>query len=126
MNLFSPRDFAASVVIKDKQYSRMYIIGGRIEDSKFENDVWYRDGASPDTRILMRPKPPMEIPGTDQFQFMSDELPKSMLYEYRVFDADNETNPDSWELKRNWTYALSFISLHDFLPEWIPSSGIRP
>ena len=125
MNLFSPRDFAASVVIKDKQYSRMYIIGGRIEDSKFENDVWYRDGASPDTRILMRPKPPMEIPGTDQFQFMSDELPKSMLYEYRVFDADNETNPDSWELKRNWTYALSFISLHEFLPEWIPSSGIR-
>jgi hypothetical protein len=118
INLWSPRDFAASVVVG----GNMYILGGRIEESLFENDVWYRDGSSPQTQIVTRPKPPMEVPGSDLLEFQADEA--DCIYEYRVFDAENESS-FTWKLKRNWTYSLQRLSLHEFLPEWDPPSGNR-
>ena len=114
INLWSPRDFAASVVVA----GNMYILGGRIDDNKFENDVWYRDGASPQTQIVTRPKPPMEVHNSDMMEFQADEA--DCIYEYRVFDSNNESQL-TLILKRNWTYSLQRLSLHEFLPEWYPN-----
>merc|ERR1711916_240142 len=100
-----------------------YILGGRIDDNKFENDVWYRDGASPQTQIVTRPKPPMEVHNSDMMEFQADEA--DCIYEYRVFDSNNESQL-TLILKRNWTYSLQRLSLHEFLPEWYPNdSGWR-
>lgn len=116
IHIWTPRDFAASVVVQ----GNMYILGGRISESEFENDVWYRDGASPQTNIVLKPEDLAEGFGSDEFEFQADE--PDCIYEYRVFDASNETN---LELKRNWTFSLKSLGVHDFLPEWSPKDGIR-
>ena len=116
INLWSPRDFAASVVVQ----GNVYILGGRLSENVFENDVWYRDGASPQTTIVLKPDDLGEGFGSDEFEFQADE--PDCIYEYRVFEVRNETE---LELKRNWTYSLQGLYVHEFLPEWSPPNGMR-